>query len=60
MNGPSLLKSGEWPFQPSIKILKKIHLAGPACDPNEGLEQASNFLTLHKNKNNPFYLHGKN
>ena len=43
MNGPSLLKSGEWPFKPSIEILKKIRLAGPACDHNEGLQQASNF-----------------
>ena len=27
VNGPSLLKSGEWPFKPSIEVLKKIRLA---------------------------------
>ena len=38
VNGPNLLKSGEWPFEPSIEVLQKIRLAGPACDLNEGLE----------------------
>ena len=46
VNEPSLLKNGEWPFKPSIEVLKKMHLAGPACDPNEGLEQASNFSNV--------------
>ena len=60
VNGPSLLKSGEWPFKPSMEVVRKIRLAGPACDLNEGLEQASNFSNVAQNKNNPFYLHGKN
>ncbi|XP_063717837.1 uncharacterized protein LOC134844942 [Symsagittifera roscoffensis] len=42
VNGPSLLKSGEWPFKPSIEILKKIRLAGPACDLNEDNGYAQN------------------
>ena len=30
VNGPSLLKNGEWPFKPSIEVpFKKIRLAGP-------------------------------
>ena len=53
MNGPSLLKSGEWPFKPSIEILKKIRLAGPACDLNEGLQQASNFSNVAQKRKQP-------
>ena len=53
MNGPSLLKSGEWPFKPSIEILKKIRLAGPACDLNEGLQQASNFSNVAQKQKQP-------
>ncbi|XP_063727512.1 uncharacterized protein LOC134855063 [Symsagittifera roscoffensis] len=53
VNGPSLLKSGEWLFKPSIEVLKKIHLAGPTCDPNEGLEQASNFSNVAQKQKQP-------
>ena len=53
VNGPSLLKSSEWPFKPSIEVLKKIGLAGPACDPNEGLEQASNFSNVAQKQKQP-------
>ena len=53
LNGPSLLKSGEWPFKPSIEILKKIRLAGPACDLNEGLQQASNFSNVAQKQKQP-------
>ncbi|XP_063728802.1 uncharacterized protein LOC134856460 [Symsagittifera roscoffensis] len=36
VNGPSLLKNGEGHFKPSVEVLTKIRLAGPACDLNEG------------------------
>ena len=42
-----------WPFKSSIEILKKIRLAGPACDLNEGLQQASNFSNVALNQKQP-------
>ena len=53
MNGPSLLKSGKWPFKPSIVILKKIRPAGPAYDLNEGLQHASNFSNAAQKQKQP-------
>ncbi|XP_063728551.1 uncharacterized protein LOC134856114 [Symsagittifera roscoffensis] len=53
VNGPSLLKSGEWLFKPSIEILTKIRLAAPACDLNEGLQQASNFSNVALKQKQP-------
>ena len=53
VNGPSLLKSGEWPFKPSIEILKKIRLASPVCDLNEGLKHASNFSNVTQKQKQP-------
>ena len=53
VNGSNLLKSGEWPFKPSIEVLKKIRLAGPACVLNEGLEQASNFSNVAQKQKQP-------
>ena len=53
VNGPSLLKSGECLFKPSIAILKKIYLAGPACDPNEGLKKASKFSNVAQKQKQP-------
>ena len=53
VNGPSQLKSGEWLFKPSIEILKKTCLTGPACDLNEGLQQASNFSNVAQKQKQP-------
>ena len=53
VNGPSLLKSGEGTFTPSIEILKKIRLAGPACDLSEGLQQAFNFSNVAQKQKQP-------
>ena len=53
VKGPILLKSGEWPFKPSLEILKTIRLAGPACDLNEGLQQASNFSNVAQIQKQP-------
>ena len=60
VNGPSLLKSGEWPFKPSIEVLKKIRLAGPACDLNEGLEQASNYSNVGQKQKQPILFAWEN
>ena len=53
MNGPSLLKSGEWLFKASIEVIRKIRLAGLACDLNEGLEQASYFSNVAQKQKQP-------
>ena len=50
VNVPSLLKNCKWPFKPSIEVLRRIGLAGTACDLNEGLEQGSNFTNVQKQK----------
>ena len=43
VNGPSFLKTSDWPFNPNTEVNDKIRLDGPVCDLNEGLEVSSNF-----------------
>ncbi|XP_063722434.1 uncharacterized protein LOC134848854 [Symsagittifera roscoffensis] len=43
VNGPSFLKTSEWPFNPNREVTDKIRLDGPVYDLNEGLEVSSNF-----------------
>ena len=42
-NGPSFLKTSDWPFNPNRELTDKIRLDGPVYDLNEGLEVSSNF-----------------
>ena len=44
VNGPSFLKTSDWPFNPNREVTDKIRLDGPVYDLNEGLEVSSNFL----------------
>ena len=43
VNGPSFLKTSDWPFNPNREVTDKIRLDGPVYDLNEGLEVSSNF-----------------
>ena len=43
VNGPSFLKTSDWPFNSSREVTDKIRLDGPVYDLNEGLEVSSNF-----------------
>ena len=43
VNGPSFLKTSDWPFNPNKEVTDKILLDGPVYDLNEGLEVSSNF-----------------
>ena len=43
VNGPSFLKTSDWPFSPNREVTDKIRLDGPVYDLYEGLEVSSNF-----------------
>ena len=43
VNGPSFLKTSDWPFNPNREVTDKIRPDGPVYDLNEGLEVSSNF-----------------
>ena len=43
VNGPSFLKTSDWPFNPNREVTEKVYLDGPVYDLNEGLEVSSNF-----------------
>ncbi|XP_063713741.1 uncharacterized protein LOC134841638 [Symsagittifera roscoffensis] len=42
VNGPSFLKTLDWPFNLNGEVTEKVRLDGPVCDLNEGLEVSSN------------------
>ena len=43
VNGPSFLKTSDWPFNLNREVTDKIRLDGPVYDLNEGLEVSSTF-----------------
>ena len=32
VNGPSILRTTEWPYKPDTRVIDKIRLKGPSCD----------------------------
>ena len=55
VNGPSILRTTDWPFKPDTKVIDKIRLEGPSCDIDICLEYSSNFVVdVMTEKNFPF------
>ena len=46
VNGPSFLKTSDWPFTSNREVTDKIRLDGPVYDLKDGLEVSSNFRAL--------------
>ena len=44
VNGPSTLRTTDWPFKPDTRVIDKIRLKGPSCDIDICLENSSNFV----------------
>ena len=44
VNGPSILRTTDWPFQPDTRVIDKIRLKRPSCDIDTCLENSSNFV----------------
>ena len=44
VNGPSILRTTDWPFKPDTRVIDKIRLKGPSCDIDTCLENSSNFV----------------
>ena len=43
-NGPSILRTTDWPNKPDTRVIDKIKLKGPSCDIDICLEKSSNFF----------------
>ena len=55
VNGPSILRTTDWPFKPDTRVIDKIRLKGPSCDIDICLENSSNFVVdVLTEKNLPF------
>ena len=55
VNGPSILRTTEWPFKPDTRVFDKIRLKGPSCDIDICLEKLSNFaIDVLTEKSLPF------
>ena len=55
VNGPSTLRTTDWPFKPDTRVIDKIRLKGPSCDIDICLENSSNFVVnVLTEKNFPF------
>ena len=55
VNGPSILRTTDWPFKPDTRVIDKIRLTGPSCDINICLKKSSNFVVdVLTEKNLPF------
>ena len=55
VNGPSILRTTDWPLKPDTRVIDKIRLKGPSCDIDICLENSSNFVVdLLTEKNLPF------
>ena len=44
VNGPSMLRTTDWPFEPNTRVIDNIRLKGPSCDIDICLENSSNFV----------------
>ena len=44
VNGPSILRTTDWPYKPDTRVIDKIRLKGPSCDIEICLEDSSNFV----------------
>ena len=55
VNGPSILRTTDWPFKPDTRVIDKIRFKGPSCDIDICLETSSNFVVdVLTEKNFPF------
>ena len=55
VNGPSILRTTDWPFKPNTRVIDKIRLKGPSCDIDICLENSSNFVVdVLTERNLPF------
>ena len=55
VNGPSILRTTDWPYKPDTRVIDKIRLKGPSCDIDICLEDSSNFVVdVLTEKNLPF------
>ena len=43
VNGPSILRTTDWPFKPDTRVIDKIRLKGPSCDIDICLEKFVKF-----------------
>ena len=55
VNGPSILRTTDWPFKPNTRVTDKIRLKEPSCDIDICLENSSIFVVyVLTEKNLPF------
>ena len=55
VNGPSILRTTDWPFKPDTRVIDEIRLKRPSCDIDVCLENSSNFVVdVLTEKNLPF------
>ena len=55
VNGPSILRTTDWPYKPDTRVIDKTRLKGPSCDIDICLEDSSNFVVdVLTEKNLPF------
>ena len=55
VNGPSILRTTDWPYKPDTMVIDKTRLKGPSCDIDICLEDSSNFVVdVLTEKNLPF------